>query len=105
MNTILYIARLLGVLVLMALFPVTAQFVLYSLGKLIFRNTSRPKIFNICIVMNILIWSAVSVWMCFFEEYDNGLAYLVAAAFAVVCAVTIAIMIIYNIIQHKKLKK
>ena len=105
MNSIITVARFLGAFVLFALFPIAVQLIFYSIGKLIFKKTYRPKIYNICIVLNTLICGGLSAWLCFYEEYDNGFTFVVACVFAAVCAIVILCMIIYNICQHKKLQK
>lgn len=104
MNYITTIARILGAFVLMALFPITVHLIFYSIGKLILKKTSRPKIYNICIVLNALICGVLSAWLCFFEEYDNRFTFLVACLFAAICGIVILCMIIYTIIQHKKMQ-
>ncbi|WP_295076278.1 hypothetical protein [Ruminococcus sp.] len=104
MDYIITIARFLGAFVLFALFPITVQLIFYTIDKLIFKKTYRPKIYNICIVLNTLICGGLSAWLCFCEEYDNGFTFLVACVFAAVCVIVILCMIMYNIRQHNKLK-
>ena len=104
-DMLLYLARIIGIMLLFALFPLTIQLVFYTLGKRIFRNTSAPKIYSVCLAVNALICGAVSAWLCFFEDYDNGLAYFVGWMFAAVCVVTLLIMLICNIRQYKKYRE
>ena len=94
-----FMIGILPVAVILAIFPLTIQFVLYSLGKKIFKNTFKPIIYSVSLIINSLICGALTYYLCIIDDSDL-LAGFGALIIGTSWAMALFVLIIYNICQY-----